>query len=43
MEGKHYTWAQLATEVGADVLSDTMKRTMRAALDYHKCLACMKN
>ena len=42
IEGKRYTWAQLATEFGADVHGDTMRATMRAALNYHKCLACVK-
>ena len=42
VEGKRYTWAQLAMEVGADVHGDTMRATMRAALNYHKCLACVK-
>ena len=42
VEGKRYTWPQLAIEVGADVSGITMRRTMRAALGYHKCLACVR-
>ena len=42
VEGKHYTWAQLAMKVEADVHDDTMRATMRAVLNYHKCLACVK-
>lgn len=42
IEGKAYTWQQVATEVGADVSGDTMKRTLESALNYHKCLACLK-
>ncbi len=43
LEGKRYTWEQLAIEVGADVVGQTMRRIMQAALNYHKCLACVKN
>ena len=42
LEGKRYTWDALAQEIGADVMGRTMKRTLTAALNYHKCLACVK-
>lgn len=40
-DGKRLTWEQLAMEVGADVIGETMKHIMQAALDYEKCLACV--
>ena len=42
LEGKSYTWEQLATEIGADITGRTMKNILRSALDYEKCLACVK-
>lgn len=39
--GKRYTWEQLATEVGADVCGRSMRSTLEAALNFHKCLACV--
>ena len=38
LEVRRLTWEQLATEVGADVIDETMKNIMQAALDYEKCL-----
>ena len=42
LEGKRYTWEQLAMEIGADVVGRTMHNVMSAALNYEKCLACVK-
>lgn len=42
LEGKKLTWEQLATEVGADVVGQTMKNIMNTALDHEKCLVCVK-
>ena len=42
LEGKRYTWDALAQEIGADVMGRTMKRTLTAALNYHKCLSCVE-
>ena len=42
LEGKRYTWEQLAVEIDAEVVGRTMKRVMEATLYYHKCLACVK-
>lgn len=42
LEGKRLTWEQLAIEIGADVVGRTMHSTLQAALNYHKCLACVK-
>ena len=41
LEGKRYTWEQLAMEIGADVVGRTMHNVMSAALNYEKCLACV--
>ena len=41
-KGKALTWEQVATEVGAAVSRKTMWNTLKAALDYHKCLAYLK-
>ena len=42
LEGRRYTWEQLAIEVGAEVTSRTMMITLQTSLNYHKCLACVK-
>lgn len=42
LEGKRLTSEQLGTEVGAEVDGRTMYRILQAALDYEKCLACVK-
>lgn len=42
LEGKRLTWEQVAMEVGADVVGRTMHNVLRAALNYEKCLACVK-
>ena len=42
LEGKRYTWEQIATEVEAEVVGRTMHNILRKALDYEKCLACVK-
>ena len=43
IEGKRYTWTQIGLEIGAEVHGHTMKRNLQAALNYYKCLACVKN
>ena len=42
LEEKRLTWKQLGTEIGADVTSLTMHKTMQATLDYEKFIACAK-
>ena len=42
LEGKRYTWDQIAMEVGAEVVGRTIHKILRKALDYEKCLACVK-
>ena len=42
LEGKRYTWEQIATEVGAEVVGRTMHNILRKALDFEKCLAWVK-
>ena len=42
LEGKRLTWEQVAMEVGADVVGRTMHNVLRPALNYEKCLACVK-
>ena len=42
LEGKRYTWKQLAMEIGADVVGRTMYNVMSDSLNYEKCLACVK-
>ena len=42
LKGKHYTWDQIALEVNAEVVGRTMHRILQAALDYEKCLVCVK-
>ena len=42
LKGKRYTWEALAIEVGADITGQTMQRSMQAAFNYHKCIACVK-
>lgn len=42
LEGKRYTWEQLAMKVEAEITSQTMKYNMQAAFNYHKCIACVK-
>ncbi len=42
MKRKRYTWEQLTLKVEAKIVDRTMKRVMQAALNYHKCLVCVK-
>jgi hypothetical protein len=42
LDEKRLTWKQVAMEVSADVVGRTMHNILRAALDYEKCLVCVK-
>jgi transposase len=42
LKKKRYTWKQLTLKVEAEIVDRTMKRVMQAALNYHKCLVCVK-
>jgi hypothetical protein len=42
LKEKRYTWEQLVIEIETDVIDLTMRRIMQSALNYHKCLVCVK-
>ena len=42
LEEKIYTWKQIATEVGAEVIDRIMHNILRKTLNYEKCLTCVK-